>query len=103
VKRRTDEIPPAEWLGATLADGPRHPVPGMPTVNCTEQHGEPGPWHQRLPHFRLEFMPSSGDELQSEYLVPRRHAVEALAALDGIRQRIAPVLRTCEIRTIAAD
>lgn len=104
VKQRADhQAPPAEWFGATLADGPRHPVPGMPVVNCTEQQGKPGPWHQRLPHFRLEFMPSSGDELQSEYLVPRDHAVDALTALDGIRHRIAPVLQICEVRTIAAD
>jgi len=49
-------------------------VPGMPPENCTEQLGLPGPWHLRLPHFRLEFTPSSGDELQSEYLVPREQA-----------------------------
>lgn len=94
---------PPRWLGATLADGPRHPVPGMPVENCTEQLGRPGPWHTRLPHFRLEFTPSSGAELQSEYLVPRRHTVEALTALDTVRDRIAPVLQICELRTVAAD
>ena len=57
---------PSRWLGATLADGPRHPVPGMPPQHCTGQLGIPGPWHDRLPHFRLEFTPSSGEELQSE-------------------------------------
>jgi xylitol oxidase len=37
VKRRLDEPEaPASWLGANLADGPRHPVPGMPTAHCTE-------------------------------------------------------------------
>ena len=59
------------WLGGRLADGPRHPVPGMPTANATEQLGVPGPWHERLPHFRLAFTPSAGEELQSEYLLPR--------------------------------
>jgi xylitol oxidase len=63
----------------------------------------PGPWNERLPHFRPEFTPSSGEELQSEYLVPREHAVEALKALDQVRDMIAPVLQISEIRTVAAD
>jgi xylitol oxidase len=94
---------PARWLGARPADGPRHPVPGMPAAYCTQQLGLPGPWHERLPHFRPEFTPSSGEELQSEYLVPREHAVEALAAIDRIRNRVAPLLQISEIRTVAAD
>ncbi|WP_248958899.1 D-arabinono-1,4-lactone oxidase [Sphaerisporangium perillae] len=115
VKERLDEATgspetggtgssPAEGLfGAMPADGPRHPVPGMPTVNCTEQMGVPGPWFERLPHFRPDFTPSSGEELQSEYMVPRRHAVAALHALEGLRDHIAPILQISEIRTIAAD
>jgi xylitol oxidase len=63
----------------------------------------PGPWHARLPHFRLEFTPSSGDELQSEYFVPRARIAEALAALDPIADRIAALLQVGELRTIAAD
>ncbi len=106
-KRRVDESgsgsPGPRWLGATLADGPRHPVPGMPSVNTTEQLGVPGPWYARLPHFRLEFTPSSGDELQSEYFVPRQRAVAALAAIAGLRDRLAPVLQISELRTVAAD
>jgi xylitol oxidase len=95
--------PPMEWFGATLADGPRHPVPGMPVANCTQQLGVPGPWHERLPHFRLDFTPSNGEELQSEYFVARTSARGALDALNSIRDRIAPVLQIAEIRTIAAD
>jgi xylitol oxidase len=95
--------PPRRWFGAELADGPRHPVAGMPTANCTQQLGVPGPWHERLPHFRLEFTPSSGAELQSEYLVPRQHALAALNAILGIHDQVAPVLQISEIRTIAAD
>jgi alditol oxidase len=94
---------PARWLGATLADSPRNPVPGMPTENATEQLGVPGPWQGRLPHFRMEFTPSSGEELQSEYLLPRECAVEALAAVGSIREHVAPLLQVCEVRTIAAD
>jgi alditol oxidase len=89
--------------GARPADGPRHPVPGLPAVNCTQQMGVPGPWHERLPHFLPDFTPSAGDELQSEYLMPRRSAVSALHAMDSIRDRVAPVLQVAEIRTVAAD
>ncbi|MET8199585.1 FAD-binding protein [Micromonospora taraxaci] len=95
--------PPADWLGTTAADQPRHPVLGMPPENCTPQLGEPGPWHERLPHFKLGFTPSSGDELQSEYHVPRAAAADVLAALDGVAHLIAPVLLVCELRTVAAD
>ena len=91
------------WLGGQLADGPRHPVAGMAAENATEQLGVPGPWHERLPHFRLAFTPSSGKELQSEYLVPREFGVAAIEALGRIGDRIAPVLQVSEIRTIAAD
>ncbi|MFE0589177.1 FAD-binding protein [Micromonospora echinospora] len=97
------EPPPTRWLGATAADTPRHPVPGLPGDPCTVQLGVPGPWHERLPHFRPGFTPSSGQELQSEYHVPRTAAAEALAALDGVRDRIAAVVQICELRTVAAD
>ena len=106
-KCRTDEpdawATPPEWLRATPADGPRHPVPGQPGATCTEQLGRPGPWYARLPHFRLEFTPSTGAEVQSEYLLPRVHAVDAIGALDRIRDRIAPVLQVCEVRSVARD
>jgi xylitol oxidase len=93
----------ASWLGARLADGPRNPVPGMPADNATEQLGRPGPWHERLPHFRLEFTPSAGAELQSEYLVAREVAVPAVEALFTLGDQIAPILQIAEIRTMAAD
>ena len=94
---------PQEWLGAVAADAPRHPIPGLPGTMCTEQLGAVGPWHARLPHFRLEFTPSSGEELQSEWFVPREDAVAALAALQAIRDRIVPVVQITEVRAIAAD
>ncbi|WP_405455195.1 FAD-binding protein [Streptomyces sp. NBC_00101] len=94
---------PAQWRGAVLADGPRHPVPGMPPAHCTVQQGVRGPWHERLPHFRLEFTPSSGDELQSEYFVARHDAPAAFEALERLRDRVAPLLLIAEIRTVAAD
>ncbi|TLS46708.1 FAD-binding protein [Streptomyces montanus] len=102
VKRRTDQLL-NDFPWAAPAAVAMHPVPGMPAENCTQQFGVPGPWHERLPHFRAEFTPSSGAELQSEYLLPRPYALDALRALDAIRETIAPVLQICEVRTVAAD
>lgn len=100
----SDATEPAQrWLGARRADGPRHPVPGRPAGSCTQQLGVPGPWHERLPHFRLEFTPSSGEELQSEYFVSRDEATDALHAVAALRDRVAPVLQISEIRSVAAD
>ncbi len=91
------------WLGGQLAGGARNPVPGMPAATATPQLGVPGSWHERLPHFRPEYAPSAGAELQSEFLVARADAAAALAALDAIRAELAPVLLISEIRTMAAD
>ena len=106
VWRRTlvaDGDLPQQWRGATLADGPRHPIPGLPGTMCTEQLGVVGPWHARLPHFRLEFTPSSGEELQSEWFVASHDAVAALRSLDDLQERIAAVVQITEIRAIAQD
>ncbi|WP_091572423.1 FAD-binding protein [Micromonospora sediminicola] len=104
IKQDADQAPPpADWLDTVAADTPRHPVPGMSPEHCTAQLGEAGPWHERLPHFRLGFTPSSGDELQSEWHVARADAAAALAALDPVAERIAAVLQVCELRTVAAD
>ncbi|NYI04095.1 FAD-binding protein [Allostreptomyces psammosilenae] len=98
-----DAPAPERWHGATLARAQRHPLPGMPAENCTVQLGLAGPWHERLPHFRMEFTPSNGEELQSEYLLPLEHAVEAFAAIDQIRDQVAAVLQVCEMRTVAGE
>ena len=103
ASRVTDWSAPPRWHGARLAQVARHPLPGVPATHCTEQLGRPGPWHTRLPHFRLEFSPSFGDELQAEYLLPRQHAVEAFDAVGALRDLLAPVLLISEIRTVAAD
>ena len=95
--------PPATIFGATRATEKIHPIRRMPADALTDQLGVPGPWHERLPHFRLDHTPSAGAELQTEYLVPRRHAVEALLAVAALRARIEPLLQVSEIRTIAAD
>jgi xylitol oxidase len=103
VKRPAGEPMTGDWYGGHPADGPRHPVPGMPAQNSTEQGGAPGPWHTRLPHFRMEFTPSSGEELQSEYHVARTDALAAIDAVTEMHPSLAPVLQVCEIRTIAGD
>jgi alditol oxidase len=93
----------SEWFGASPAARNMHPIAHISAENCTEQMGVPGPWYERLPHFRMDHTPSSGEELQSEYFIPRRHAFQALLAIHAIRERVASLLQISEIRTIAAD
>ncbi|WP_136605380.1 FAD-binding protein [Paenibacillus dokdonensis] len=92
-----------EFFGATRAPRNVHPVPGYTAENCSEQMGIPGPWFERLPHFRMEFTPSAGEELQSEYFVPRQVAYQALCAIDELREHISPLLYVSEVRMIAED
>lgn len=91
-----------EAHGARPAEFGLHPVDGDPAC-CTQQLGEPGPWHDRLPHFRMSFTPSDGVELQAEYFVARQDAPAVLRELATIRSEIAPLLLITEVRTIAAD
>lgn len=93
----------SDYHGADLSDVNLHPVPGCAADNCSEQRGIVGPWHERLPHFRMDFTPSAGEELQSEYFVARGDAYAALSELDSLRDAIAPLLFISEVRTIAAD
>ncbi|WP_026819841.1 D-arabinono-1,4-lactone oxidase [Arthrobacter castelli] len=89
--------------GAAAATTARHPLPEMSGDNCTAQFGVPGPWLERLPHFRPEFTPSKGDELQTEYILPREYAAAALETLRNFADRLAPLLYASEVRTIASD
>ncbi|MDQ3361637.1 MAG: FAD-binding protein [Actinomycetota bacterium] len=93
----------SDLFGAVAAAVDRHPILGLDAASCTPQLGRPGPWSDRLPHFRMGFTPSSGEELQSEYLLPRRHAVEAIEAVRTLADKIRPILQVSEIRTVAAD
>ena len=104
------QIPDGEFLkaefelfGAKPAQTHLHPIAALSAENCTEQMGIRGPWYERLPHFHLDFTPSSGEELQSEYLLPRGHVISAFHAIDELRDYIAPLLQVSEVRTIAAD
>ncbi|WP_065962226.1 FAD-binding protein [Curtobacterium sp. UCD-KPL2560] len=105
TKHRVDEHAPSVdlvALGARRATGPVHPGEND-TAGVTEQGGVPGPWSERLPHFRSTFTPSTGAEIQAEYLVPAASAVAALEALRPLHDVFAPILIAAEVRTIAAD
>lgn len=92
-----------EFFGARAATRNLHPIAELDAVNCTEQMGVPGPWHERLPHFKMGFTPSSGKELQSEYFVPLHNGVEAVMAVQKLSNQIHPHILISEIRTIAPD
>ncbi len=105
LKRRVDREgawPGAPDFGARLSARKMHPLEDLDPVHCTEQ-GLAGPWHERLPHFKAEFTPSSGDEIQAEYLLPRANAVQGIRAVRAIASRITPLLHVTEIRTMRAD
>lgn len=93
----------SEFFGASPAIDHLHPLKGHSAENCTLQMGIVGSWHERLPHFKMDFTPSSGEELQSEYFVAREDGYAALAALNEIRDLISPPLMISEVRTVAAD
>lgn len=107
VKRRLKEGDANRWepeiFGARLATEKLHPLAGHPTVAVTDQLGIPGPWYDRLPHFRIGQTPSSGHELQTEYHVPWTHAWEAIEAVEKLHSQIGPHLFITELRTVAAD
>jgi xylitol oxidase len=107
IKRRVDQGShtdlQTDFYGAKAATHDLHPLAGHSAENCTEQMGIPGPWYERLPHFRMNFTPSSGAELQSEYFVPRDKGYAAIVAVEQLRDQITPHLFISEFRTIAAD
>lgn len=105
-KRVTADDPgdaPAELFGAKVASKDLHPIESISAVNCTPQMGVAGPWHERLPHFKLDFTPSAGEELQAEYFVPRANAYDAIAAVYALREKVNPLIQISEVRSIAAD
>jgi xylitol oxidase len=111
VKSRVDREGPADgngffssgFFGANPATENVHPIKGIGAEHCTPQMDVPGPWHERLPHFRIGFTPSSGQELQSEYFIPQEYSYQALLAVELLHEKIFPYLLISEIRSIAAD
>jgi xylitol oxidase len=105
LKTRVDETntKPKPPGGATPA-GAQVMSPASDNLdNTTVQGGVPGPWNERLPHFRFDETPSNGDEIQSEYFVAREDGLAAIRALQPLAEKIAPHLLISEIRTVAAD
>ena len=92
-----------EFFGAKAATRPMHPLLDHPADHSTGQMGVAGPWYERLPHFRMDFTPSSGQEIQAEYFVPRAMGMAAIRAVEELRDTMAPALFVSEVRTIAAD
>ncbi len=107
IKSRADDETNKEvrndFFGATPATKNLHPIAALPAENCTPQMGVPGPWYERMPHFKMGFTPSSGKELQTEYFVPHQHGLEAIMAVQQLGKEIGPHLFITEVRTIAAD
>ncbi len=103
LKCRDPFAAPKEFYGSRLATKDLHPIAELSAENCTAQMGIAGPWYDRLPHFKMGFTPSAGKELQSEFFVPRKNAVEAILAIEKMGAEIFPHLMITEIRAIAAD
>lgn len=107
IKRRVDQggasKPPAHFYNASLATRKLHPILDHPAEACTDQLNAVGPWYERLPHFKLNFTPSSGQELQTEFFVPFNRGYEAIRAVETLRELITPHLYITELRAIAAD
>ncbi len=102
-KFRESEAIPESVGGSAKADKKFHPIPSVDPVACTDQLGESGDWHQRLSHFKLEFTPSVGEEIQTEFFVDRKDAAAAIEAVSKLGEEITPLLWITELRTIAAD
>jgi len=102
-KFRDGEVIPESVGGSAKADKKYHPIPSVDPVACTDQLGESGDWHQRLSHFKLEFTPSVGEEIQTEFFVDRKDAAAAIEAVSNLGEEITPLLWITELRTIAAD
>jgi xylitol oxidase len=100
--RDSEEIPESVG-GIVQADKKYHPIPSVDPVACTDQLGESGDWHQRLSHFKLEFTPSVGEEIQTEFFVDRKDAAAAIEAVSKLGEEISPLLWITELRTMAAD
>ncbi len=103
--KSADFVAPAlqEIFGAQLASVKRHPISGVDPVNATDQLGARGRWSDRLPHFKMGFTPSNGDEIQSEFHIPRQHAAAAVEATLAVRDRFAHLVQVTEFRSVAAD
>lgn len=104
VKRRVDR----GWREPAMLRGKKsakklHPIREVDPEFCTEQ-GVAGPAHERLPHFKMEFEPSSaGAELQSEYFVSRQDVGAVMAVMGEIGPQLQECLMVSEVRSVDRD
>jgi alditol oxidase len=105
IKSKSDDLKSIapNFYGATVAAKNLHPIEALDAINCTEQMGVDGPWYERMPHFKMGFIPSSGKELQSEFFIPFTNAYEGMMAIEQLNDKVSPHLMITEIRAIAAD
>lgn len=97
------EVVAPDLFGAVASTRERHPDIRADPANSTLQLGVPGPWSERITHFRAELDPGSGNEAQAEYMVPRRHAVAAIQAVRTLSPRLNALIYASEFRSVAAD
>lgn len=103
VAEAGEEVDSSDYYGAIPASRNLHPITELSAENCTEQLGVAGPWYDRLPHFKMNFTPSSGKELQSEFFVPINDAPQAFEVISALKKKLKPILMISEVRTIAGD
>jgi alditol oxidase len=103
LKQKVEDSKVEDLFGAILSEKKLHPITGIDPIHCTDQLGIEGKWYDRLPHFRMDFTPSSGDEIQSEYIISKKDAPHAIKEIQTIGQQLSSLLHTSEIRSIAQD
>lgn len=109
VKHRveTEDAPAPEWpdgVPPMAADAAFRLLPGEDHLTL---RGAPGPWAERLPHFRGDRQPSFGDEIQTEWFVDADDAVPALRAVTELTASLGgeleALLAVTELRAVRAD
>ncbi|WP_457184739.1 FAD-binding protein [Nocardioides sp. P5_E3] len=105
--RATDDREPAGWIGGTEAVPAATASLTLGAGDHLTVRGTPGPWSERLPHFRGDRQPSFGEEIQSEWFVAAADAAAALRAVTDLAAatggELAALLIVSEIRAIRAD
>ncbi|WP_322920903.1 D-arabinono-1,4-lactone oxidase [Nocardioides renjunii] len=105
--RMTDDRGPGDWIGGIEAVPADTASLTLGAGDHITVRGTPGPWSERLPHFRGDRQPSFGAEIQSEWFVPAESAEGALRAVTDLAAttsgELADLLIVTEIRAIGAD
>jgi xylitol oxidase len=98
-----EELPIAH-LGLTPGPAYAEAVEGDdPATRLNPFGGLPGPWSERLAHFRPDALPGAAEQIQSEYMIARPQLAKAVDVVRRMGKRIDALLHVTEIRTMAAD